>query len=233
MNKLFKWILTVWLIAFCGSAALAQHYIGLRGGAGASSVRFKPTEETAMLLPNPTFGIAYKYLGGDKYLGGVEVDVNFVKKGYKKLAGIKSDSSFQRTVSAIEIPFMWQPHIWFMKERARFFINAGPYISINLSSSDEKFVSKKNGVLKVLPYKLDPLRDNKLEYGLSCGAGFGFMIKRRVEVLAEFRYIFGFSDLMKNPNKYAHSLYFESPIDQMNVTIGVYYKFNKPLKKED
>lgn len=233
MIKLFKSILLVWFVAFCTGTALAQHYVGVRGGAGASSVRFKPVEESAMLLPNPTFGIAYKYLGGDKYLGGVEVDVNFVKKGYKKLVGVKSDSSFQRTVNAIEIPFMWQPHIWFMKERGRFFINAGPYISINLNSSDEKFISKKKGVLDVFPYELDPLRDNKLEYGLSCGAGFGFLIKRRIEVLAEFRYIFGFSDLMKNPNKYIHSLYYESPIDQMNVTIGVYYKFNKRFKKEN
>lgn len=76
-------------------------------------------------------------------------------------------------------------------------------------------------------YKLDNLVDNRLEYGLSCGAGFGVSIKR-FEITAEFRYVLGFSDIFKNPNKNPNSSFYESPIDQMNVTIGLFYRINKP-----
>lgn len=222
-------ILIATLVMFlCGGTIFAQgHYIGVRAGAGAASVRFYPQKETAWMLPNPTFGVVYKYLGGDRFVGGIEVDANYVEKGYKYLLKTDSDTSFHRKVTAIEIPFMWQPHVWMFKNRARFFINAGPYLSYILKSGDEKMVSKKKGVLEVYDYKLDKLRDNRFEYGLSMGAGYGVTIARRVEVLAEFRYVLGFSDMVKNPNKYPLSNIQESPMDQMNVTIGVHYLFNR------
>ena len=59
------------------------------------------------------------------------------------------------------------------------------------------------------------------------GAGFGVSIKR-FEITAEFRYVLGFSDIFKNPNKNPNSSFYESPIDQMNVTIGLFYRINKP-----
>jgi len=219
--------LSVALVTLALSASAQGHYIGVRGGAGGSKVRFYPKQESKLLMPNPTFGVVYKYLGGDRYLGGVEVDVNYVEKGYKTLLKADSDSSFQRKLTAIEIPFMWQPHVWMFRNRGRFFLNAGPYLSYNIKSSDEKLVSREKGVLKTYPYKLDNLRDNRLEYGLSLGAGYGVTIAGRFELLAEFRYVFGFSDILKNPNKYPASNTQESPIDQMNVTLGLHYLFNK------
>lgn len=215
------------VVASASSASAQGHYIGVRGGAGGSKVRFYPKQESKLLMPNPTFGVVYKYLGGDRYVGGVEVDINYVEKGYKTLLRVDSDSSLQRKLTAIEIPFMWQPHVWMFRNRGRLFLNAGPYLSYNIKSSDEKLVSKEKGVLKTYEYKLDNLRDNRLEYGLSLGAGYGVTIAGRFELLAEFRYVFGFSDILKNPNKYPVSNTQESPIDQMNVTIGLHYLFNK------
>ena len=221
-------VIAMAMMAWGVATASAQgHYIGVRAGAGGSRVRFYPKQESKLLMPNPTFGVVYKYLGGDRYLGGVEVDVNYVEKGYKTLLRVDSDSSFQRKLTAVEIPFMWQPHVWMFKERARFFVNAGPYLSYNIKSSDERLVSKERGTVATYEYKLDNLRDNRLEYGLSLGAGYGVTIAGRLELLAEFRYIFGFSDILKNPNKYLLSNTQESPIDQMNVTLGLHYLFNR------
>ncbi|MDE7356480.1 MAG: PorT family protein [Rikenellaceae bacterium] len=207
------------------ASAQGGHYIGIRGGAGASKVRFYPRKESKLLLPNMTYGVAYKYLGGDRFFGGVELDVNYVEKGYKYLVKSDSDSSLQRKLTAIELPFMWQPHVWFAQNRARFFLNAGPYLSYMLKTSDERLVSKKDGEQAVYSYDFNSLRDNRLEYGLSAGAGFGATIAGRLEVLFEFRYVVGFSDILKNPNKYPGSITQESPIDQMNVTLGIHYLF--------
>lgn len=214
------------VMLLCTPVLWAQHYIGVRGGAGGGGVRFKPHVEKSFLWGSPVGGVAYKYYGGDRFVGGVEVDVNLVKKGYRTYPRVDSDSTYQRTLTAIELPFMWQPHVTFFKNKARFFINAGPYISYNISSR-EKLTSKKRGLMYDREYKLDNLVDNRLEYGLSCGAGFGVSIKR-FDITAEFRYVLGFSDIFKNPNKNPNSSFYESPIDQMNVTIGLFYRINKP-----
>ena len=214
------------VMLLCTPVLWAQHYIGVRGGAGGGGVRFKPHVEKSFLWGSPVGGVAYKYYGGDRFVGGVEVDVNLVKKGYRTYPRVDSDSTYQRTLTAIELPFMWQPHVTFFKNKARFFINAGPYISYNISSR-EKLTSKKRGLMYDREYKLDNLVDNRLEYGLSCGTGFGVSIKR-FEITAEFRYVLGFSDIFKNPNKNPNSSFYESPIDQMNVTIGLFYRINKP-----
>ncbi len=229
METIKRAAITALAIVATAFSASAQggHYLGVRGGAGASKVRFYPRKESKYLMPNITYGVAYKYLGGDRFFGGVELDVNYVEKGYKYLVKSGSDSSLQRKLTAIELPFMWQPHVWFAQNRARFFLNAGPYLSYMLKTSDERLVSKKNGEKAVYAYEFNPLRDNRLEYGLSAGAGFGATIAGRLEVLFEFRYVVGFSDILKNPNKYPASITQESPIDQMNVTIGIHYLFRK------
>lgn len=213
------------------SEAYAQHSVGVRGGGSYSSVRFRPREEKEMAGIFPVFGVSYRYHGGDKYLGGIQVDINYVEKGYKNLARVKSDSSYNRSVTAIELPFLWQPHIGLFKNRAMIYLNAGPYISYIMGSSSEKFISKQKGLLWERPYDFDPIKDNVFEYGLLGGLGLAFTIKKRFDVFAEFRYNFGFSDMLKNPNKYPDSQYFESPMDQMSVTFGVYYRFLKNKNK--
>ena len=144
------------VMLLCTPVLWAQHYIGVRGGAGGGGVRFKPHVEKSFLWGSPVGGVAYKYYGGDRFVGGVEVDVNLVKKGYRTYPRVDSDSTYQRTLTAIELPFMWQPHVTFFKNKARFFINAGPYISYNISSR-EKLTSKKRGLMYDREYKLDNL----------------------------------------------------------------------------
>lgn len=231
MIKRTLYLISVLLLAVVAEVS-AQHAVGVRGGGGYSSVKFNPREESSMTGIHPMFGVLYRYRGGDKVLGGIEIDANFVKKGYKKLTDVKSDYSYNRTVSAIEVPFLWQPHVNMFKKRMSVYLNIGPYLSVITGSSSEKFISKKEGVISETPYDFDPIKDNRFEYGLMGGAGFTVAVWK-FDVFAEFRYVYGFSDMLKNPNKYPQSKYYESPISQMNVSFGVIYKFlNKKQNKD-
>lgn len=219
MIKAVRYIITLMFLS--ASVVQAQHYVGIRGGATAGKIRMKPLVEAEYLITYPTVGLSYKYYGTDKVLGGIQIDLNIVNKGYKILDKVKSDTSYQRTITAVEIPFMWQPHVNLFKGGARLFLNLGPYISYSISSKDKK-VSEKNGVLWKRSYPYNSLVDNRLECGLVGGGGFSVAIKR-FEVLAEFRYSFGFSDVLKNHTKYKGNPD-SSPLDCMSVSVGVYYK---------
>ena len=221
-----RWLYPVLLaLLFAGARpAAAQHYVGVRGGVGGGSVRFEPSRETQMLFALPVFGVSYKYYGFGKVVGGIQADLNYIVKGYKELERPQGDTSYQRRLTAVELPVMWQPHVYFFKRRMRVFLNAGPYLSYNISSS-YKVVSKKNGVLESGTYRLESLRDNRLEYGLAGGGGFSVAV-RRFEIQTEFRYVFGYSDMLKNGNKYPGNP-LRSPMSHMNVTLGLYYRLGQ------
>ncbi len=224
---MFKRVFLLYIIfvAALATTVYSQHFVGVRGGGVAGSVRFLPSEETAYHIAKPQFGVSYKYLGGDKYVGGIEIDLNYTEKAFKVLPRPKSDSSYVRSIRTLELPIMWQPHVYMFKKRARLFINLGPYLAYHLGS-DWEFRSKENGLLEGGEYEYNTLRDNNIEYGLIGGAGYSVTIAKRVEVLAEFRYTFGFSDILKNKGVYSKNPS-ESPMDTMSVSFGVYYKFGK------
>lgn len=219
MKKLLLIIATLLLFSVDLSA---QHALGVRGGAGVSSVTFKPRLESVLTDINPTFGVSYRYRGGDKFVGGIEVDINFVNAGYKYLTGEDYQNSYERSWQAIEVPFLWQPHITFgKKNNGSFFINAGPYVGMTLGSSNITY--KENGVFsEEIEYEFDAIKDNVFNFGLMGGVGVGARFGK-IDVIAEFRYVYGLSDVIKNPTKYAPSSFTESPLSQMNITVGFYY----------
>lgn len=182
-----------------------------------------------MLGINPIVGLSYRYRGGDDYVGAVQIDLNYNEKGYKLLPRLGSDSSYQRSVQMIELPFLWQPYIPLFNRKAFIFFNVGPYASMILGSSEEQLVSNTNGVLWSVPYDFNTVKDNRFEYGLLGGGGISVKAGR-FEIFTEFRYVYGFGDLIKNSNKYPDSYYKESAMDQLNLTFGLYYNiFRKKL----
>ncbi|MFI3262611.1 MAG: porin family protein [Rikenellaceae bacterium] len=226
MKRLFLILITLFL---CSVELSAQHAFGVRGGAGSSTVAFMPLLETRMTDIKSTFGVSYRYRGGDKFVGGIEVDLNYVETGYKYMTGEDYQNSYERSLQQIELPFLWQPHVAFgKKDNVSFFLNAGPYVGMTLGSSNITY--KENGVVKEeIDYEFDAIKDNVFNYGIMGGAGVGARFGK-IEVIAEFRYVYGLSDVLKNPTKYNASSFTESPLSQMNVTVGVYYNFIK-LKK--
>lgn len=220
----------LFILFFSASELFAQHSIGIIGGASYSNGRFNPRSESVLTGPFVNAGASYRFRGGDKYLGGLQVDVIHVNMGYKILNIQQPDTSMNRSVKSFEIPFFWHPHVKMgKKKQGVFFLNLGPYIGVTYSSSDITIVSKRDGLLELVPYKFDPIKDNVINYGLMGGVGFGVSIKN-IEIVAEVRYVFGFSDIMKNPNKYPDSDFIESPISQIRASIGVYYNFLNPKK---
>ena len=218
----------------------AQHYLGVRGGYGGGSVRFDPEKETALLIGFPSGGISWKYYSPQRVVGGIQVDIQRVTKGYKQyfipdpdLPGEYSkEIAFERTLDAIEMPFFWQPHVYLFNDRARVFLNLGVYASY-IIASDSCTRSKVNGVeWGKTEYPMRSIKDNSFEYGLCGGVGIGVFIKR-FEVVLEARYSYGYSDLYKNRDKYTgtepdiHRTPHRSAMDMINISMGVYYRLGK------
>lgn len=220
------YITLVILILFATINTLsAQTYIGIKGGLGGGSIRLVPTEETEMNLATPLAGLTYRYYGGDAFFGGIQLELNLQQKSYKTLPRMDSDSSYVREITQIELPFLWQPHFFLFHRKAVVFFNGGPYVAYNISSN-ERFVSKTNGTIYDREYEFNSEKDNRMEYGLAFGGGFGVNITKNMEIRADFRYDYGFSDLLKNSNKYEDNPY-NSPLDFLSVSFGISYKINQ------
>ncbi|MFR8224383.1 MAG: hypothetical protein ACLU9X_07325 [Alistipes shahii] len=80
-------------------------------------------------------------------------------------------------------------------------------------------------------------RDNRWGYGLAGGGGIAFLI-RRFELNFRVRYSFGYSDIVRNRNKYydnnsdgAENPFWatplRSPLDNLMISVGLNYRFNK------
>ncbi|MCC8088937.1 MAG: PorT family protein [Rikenellaceae bacterium] len=224
MNKrALRYILTI-LSILTASIVYGQHYVGVRGGYGGGMIRLEPKEESGALIGFPTVGVGWKYYSPVKYVGAIGAELSYVKSGYKTLPFVDSDTSYQRRVESIQLPFMWQPHIYMFNRKARAFLNLGIYVSYNIAS-DTSTVSKVNGVLHKGKYPLRTVKDNRFGYGLCGGAGIGVFINR-FEILAEARYSYGYADLLKYADKYPGNPK-RSPMDSFNISIGVYYRLGK------
>ncbi len=233
MKRLIYITLLFALAAFTG--VRAQHYVGVRGGYGNGTVRFFPPAETGSLGGLYNFGVSYKYYTKEKYLGGIELDLQYIQKGYTQPMPTKPDTVYRHGVNALELPFFWQPHLYVLDRRMRVFLNAGVVFSYNIDAWDET-VSKRDGVIEPrADYPMELVRDNRWSYGLCGGFGINY-ITGRTEFLAEARYNFGYGDLYKNHNKYPGNP-LRSPIDNIYVSVGVYFRLgqggilSEPTKK--
>ena len=216
-----------------GREAVSQHHLGVRGGYGGGSGRFQPKREMRMLLGYPSAGVSWKYYSVQPNVGGVQADLQYVKKGYKQVtlrfADGKEyvDSTYSRTVSAIELPFFWQLHSYAFDRRVRFYFNLGAYFSCTFDSYEyESGGALGQGVTVGRPYDMKSVRDNRFEYGLAGGAGISLLFNR-FEAFVEARYSYGFSDLIKAPGKYPGNYFTRSPIDMINISAGFYYRLGK------
>ncbi len=202
----------------------AQHYVGVRGGYGGGSVRFDPKMDTKMLWNRYSGGVSWKYYSAERYLGGVEIDVEMLQKGYRRIEYNKPDTSYVWRSNSITMPIMWQPHFYFFKRSLRVFLNAGVTFCYNFDA-DYEYVSQRSGTYESGEYHYQLNRDNQWGYGIVGGGGAGILVGR-FEYFAEARYYFGFSDIYKNPNKYKTNPE-RSPLDNFNISVGICYRLGK------
>lgn len=224
--------------------AAAQHTLTLTGGTGLSNARFYPAEETKWLWGMETVGISWRYYSPKpRFVGAVGVDLEFMERGfqygYAYTSAIVDDKEvrtyqfYTRKVNSIMLPIVWQPHVYVAKNKMRIFIEAAFVLSYNISSE----YSYENDRFPGGKYEWKVPRDNRFGYGLSGGAGFALLFGQ-VEVGFKAKYNFGYSDLMKNRNKYysnttdgrENPFYYSplrSPVDNISAMITVGWRFNK------
>lgn len=238
-------MLGVVLLTLMGTErASAQHTLTLTGGSGLSTARFYPAEETKWLWGSETVGLSWRfYSDKPRFVGAVGIDLEYLERGFS--VGYAYTSSFvddkevrtykyyTRNVNSLMLPIVWQPHVYAAKNRIRIFLEAAFVLSFNISSDysyqDDRYPAGK--------YEWKVPRDNRFGYGLSGGAGFALLFGQ-VEVGFKAKYNFGYSDILKNRNKYysnttdgrENPFYYSplrSPMDNINAMITVGWRFNK------
>lgn len=225
MKRNFKILSVIALLLLLGGGKLdAQHYLGIRGGWGGGTARFQPVQETGFQWGLYSGGISYKYYGPTKYVGAIQIDLQYMQRGFMYDLYKGSSESYHRTINSIDLPFIWQPHFYMFNRQGRFFINLGIGLTYNISST-EWWESEERGIYDKAAYQFHRQRDNRLGYGLLGGAGFSVFFGR-FETALEGRYYFGYSDILKNTTKYKGNP-LRSPIDNLNFQLAVYYRLGK------
>ena len=146
------------------------------------------------------------------------------------------------------MPLVSHPHFYLYKNRMRVYLEAAVTFSYNFASTFENkepytFGSLSGQGHKVIEgkYTMRPERDNRFCYGLAGGGGIDFLFGQ-MEYGVRARYDFGYSDILKNRNKYYDNaldqkLYpaenpfwyspLRSPLDNLTISLRVGFRFNK------
>ena len=235
--KRFLIIATTVLTMLCGvshKAAAQRQYVGVKGGYGTADVRLYPHWTSPPLWGALNGGFFWVYYGGDKpnsYLydnvaGGISVELEFIQRGFQYAALDRNTKryTYGRHINSIMVPLMWQPHVLLADDRLRLYLNAGVTGSFNLNST-EFYIDNETGAVEEFDYEWMTVRDNRFAYGLVVGLGGGFSFGKW-EIMSEFRYYFGYSDIVKRKTIYSGTQFLRSPLDNINLSIGVAYHWD-------
>lgn len=220
------------MLLFGVGSAQGQHYVGVRAGMGSGTSRMFPLREMGTVWGLKSGGVAWKYYDDEPFLGGLEIDALWMQQGWREYSMVSVPGTderrrrgyYQRKVDVVMVPMMWQPHIYMFRQRLRVFLNLGVTFS-HILSSDQRQVNYDTGSDDSSEYELKPTRDNRFGYGLCGGGGLSWAIWR-FEIFGEARYYLGYSDVMKNRNKY-ESNPLRSPLDGLQIQAGVFYRLGK------
>ncbi|MDR0659868.1 MAG: PorT family protein [Prevotellaceae bacterium] len=190
-----------------------EHYFGVRGGYGMSSVRFDKYQGEKESSGGIDFGISYK-LYAEKFMG-TQIELNRVHKGYKIVATVteKDETTGEDKITtttttyrgkALELPLMAQGTLRF--GGFRILVNAGVYGSYMLSQDKEVEVAVNSSPSPVVKTSGFSDRDNRLGYGIMGGGGFAFQLKK-IELQIEARYQYGLGYIMKPKYKAEETLF--------------------------
>lgn len=236
MKRFLIAIVAVWamLCGTCHKVVAQRQYVGVKGGYGLADVRLYPHWTSPPLWGVLNGGIFWVYYGGDKpnsYLydnvaGGISLEVEFMQRGFQYAALDRNTEryTYGRRINSIMVPLMWQPHVLLADDRLRLYLNAGITGSFNLDST-EFYIDNETGKIEEHDYEWMTVRDNRFAYGLVVGLGGGWSFGKW-ELMGEFRYYFGYSDITKRKTIYAGTQFLRSPIDNINLSLGVAYHWN-------
>ena len=226
-----------------GVVASAQHTLGVSGGVGAFTSRLYPEQMTRTTFGAPNFGLSWRYYSLPRYVGAVGVDLEYMQRGfsYGYAYSVSADEKgeelrqyyyYTRRLNSIMLPIVWQPHVYLAKRHVRLYVEAAFTLSYNFGGDYEYDDTGESG-----RYNWRAERDNRFNYGLAGGGGFALLFGR-YEIGLRARYYFGYADVMRNRNKYYDNATdgpenpftltpLRSPLDNLNFSITLAYRFNK------
>jgi hypothetical protein len=238
------WLLAVLAAMSVPTSLSAQHYLGVKGGYGAAWGLFYPTPaETPWEWGKYNSGGAWKYYSPQLVVGGVSVELEYQTRGYTTVDPIVprtpvSDTtswySNTRTVRSITMPIIWQPHLYFAKQRIRVFANAGVTFTYNLGVNEtftryEHLVDAAGKVTETSvtsEYRWNNARDSRLGYGICLGGGVGVLLGP-CEMFAEARWYMGMSDILRTKTRYQFNDYIRSELSNLYFNVGIFFKISK------
>jgi hypothetical protein len=241
-NHILKTLLLVLALGFALQAS-AQHTFGVSGGAGVFTARLYPEHKMRMNIGSPNFGLSWRYYSLPRFVGAVGLDLEYMQRGFsygyaysssmdENGMEVRDYAFYTRRLNSIMLPMVWQPHVYLANNHIRLYLEAAFTISYNFGGDYEYEDTGERG-----DYTWSNVRDNRLNYGLAGGGGFALLFGR-YEFGVRARYYFGYADLMRNMNKYYdnatdglenpfRSTPMRSPIDNINLSITLAYRFNK------
>ncbi|HHX31697.1 MAG TPA: PorT family protein [Bacteroidales bacterium] len=175
-------------------------YIGVGGGAYASSVDFVPSIPQNQKI-DFFGGVSAKYITQNHL--GLIIEANYSRRGWEEEYDSESDFSYSRTLNYLEVPFM--THIYF-GDKARFIINVGPQISFllndkqSMSSALASDVEARQAIDPDAPIgvQYSPFSElNRFDYGIVGGVGMTLQTGIGNFDL-EGRYYFGLGDVFES-----------------------------------
>lgn len=236
----------------------AQHTIAVTGGSGFATARPYPDQVMRPIWGTYQVGLSWRYYSMPRILACFGVDVDLLQRGYSfapypsKYESKKDYRYYTRKLNSIVVPIVWQPHFYLFKKHLRLYLEAAPTFSYNFSSTfynDEKHSIKIDGTMDAPisgKYEFRPERDNRFSFGLRGGGGFD-LIFGQVEVGVRAMYDFGYSDILRNRNKYygnnldsevkpgENPFYYtplRSPLDNLTISLKVGFRIGKAGFKE-
>lgn len=192
------WLRNVLFFIFsllCIEKVSANHYIGVRGGAGISMVFFTPNQNQKMIVLPIHTGVVYKYYptlqpsdfikGWERYVG-LQVELNFMQKGYT----FKDTLSKKHFSNFIELPILTHGRIP-LGNRVDLNLMGGLYIGRYLHTT-ESYEYKGEQTSHPIKYVFN----NGWEYGV--GGGLGVTVKmNRIHIMWDVRFMSSLSFLYK------------------------------------
>lgn len=233
MRFLHKIVVSIAVLSVVGSMATAsaQHYVGIKGGYGSSDVRLYPAWKTPVELGMLSGGLVWRYYSEPtaaqpalKYTGGISMELQYLQRGYKYESLTNENHTYSRRINTLMLPLIWQPHISMAQERLRLFLNLGVTFNYNLSSTYHTYVTESGETVDKGNYEMLLIRDNRWGYGLCGGLGAEVKLAGRVSLFVEGRYDFGYSDILKAETKYPPNIFQRSPMDNITVSLGLFYR---------
>ncbi|MFI3324260.1 MAG: PorT family protein [Rikenellaceae bacterium] len=248
--KRFIFICLASLLLAIGSLQ-AQNTFGFTQGFGSGFVRSYPSIESKSIYGLSTTSLQWRNYSPTLFVGCFGIDVELMERGFAYAPYTVTNNTddgkkasellyYYRYINSVMVPIVWQPHIYAFHNRVRIFGDASVTFGYNYYSE------YKNELYQSYypsaddwegEYEMRSERDNSFSYGLAFGGGITYL-HGRYEFQVSMRYYFDYSDILKNRTQYYSNntdgpenpfsyTPLRSPIDNINIKVGVSYRVGK------